>query len=139
MITIVSGLPRSGTSLMMQMVEAGGISALTDGVREADENNSRGYYEFEPVKKLRADASWVPQAEGKVVKVIAQLLQHLPQGHDYRVVFMDRDLTEVLRSQTTMLKNLGQKTPALPAAILARTFDQQVAKTKAWAAAQPNV
>ena len=82
MITIVSGLPRSGTSMMMRMLEAGGVPVLTDEKREADEDNLRGYYEDERVKQLREDASWITEAEGKAVKVISYLLRHLPNGHN---------------------------------------------------------
>ena len=88
MITIVSGLPRSGTSMMMQLLAAGGLSLLTDEVRAADTDNPKGYYEYEPVKRLMTDSGWLEQAEGKVVKVIAQLLAYLPEGHEYKVIFM---------------------------------------------------
>jgi len=85
-ITIVSGLPRSGTSMMMKMLEAGGISPLTDELREADSDNPKGYYEFERVKKLKeGDTAWLPEAQGKAVKVISALLQHLPEGYSYQV------------------------------------------------------
>lgn len=106
-ITVVSGLPRSGTSLMMKMLEAGGIPPLTDRVRTADDDNPKGYYEFERVKGLPGDAAWVAQACGKSVKVISQLLLELPAGHEYRVIFMMRKLVEVLASQRKMLVNRG--------------------------------
>ena len=103
-VTIVSGLPRSGTSMMMQAIAAGGIPALTDGFRAADVDNPRGYYEFEPVKKTREDASWLDRAGGKVVKMVYRLLYDLPaEGYEYRVVFMRRDIREVLASQKKML------------------------------------
>jgi hypothetical protein len=109
-ITIVSGLPRSGTSMMMSMLEAGGIPALTDGQRHADENNPRGYYEFERVKKLpEGDSDWLREATGKAVKVISALLEHLPAGYPYRVVFMQRELEEVLSSQRRMLSRTGKQ------------------------------
>lgn len=106
-ITVVSGLPRSGTSLMMKMLEAGGIPPLTDRVRTADDDNPKGYYEFERVKGLPGDAAWVPDACGKSVKVISQLLLELPAGFEYRVIFMMRKLVEVLASQQKMLENRG--------------------------------
>jgi hypothetical protein len=106
-IVVVSGLPRSGTSLMMKMLEAGGVPLLTDGVREADEDNPEGYYEFEPVKDLERDASWLPRARGRAVKIISQLLPGLPPGHEYRVVFMVRKVEEVVASQRKMLDRLG--------------------------------
>lgn len=108
MIVIVSGLPRSGTSMMMQMLVAGGLPALSDGVRRADQDNPRGYFEYERVKQTRKDPSWLDEADGKVVKMVSMLLFDLPPGRDYRVVFMQRDLDEVLRSQAVMLRNLGK-------------------------------
>ena len=103
MITIVSGLPRSGTSLMMQMLQAGGLTVLSDGQRTADEDNPKGYLEWEQIKQLPKDPSLMAHAEGKVVKVISQLLLALPDGHDYRVIFMQRPLPEILKSQDEML------------------------------------
>src|SRR3954467_14439576 len=87
-ITIVSGLPRSGTSLMMQMLAAGGLAPLSDGERKADTDNPRGYLEWERIKQLPKEPSLIAEAEGKVVKVISQLLLALPDGHEYRVIFM---------------------------------------------------
>jgi hypothetical protein len=106
-ITVVSGLPRSGTSMMMKMLEAGGIPPLADGVREADDDNPKGYYEFERVKKLPDDTGWLPDAEGKAVKIITQLLLKLPETHSYRVVFMRRKIDEILASQKKMLIRRG--------------------------------
>src|SRR5262245_3326165 len=103
LITIVSGLPRSGTSLMMQIIKAGGLPALTDEVRAEDEDNPRGYLEFERVKKLRQDQAWLNDARGKAVKMVHLLLYDLPQDRQYQVVFMRRDLREVLASQKRML------------------------------------
>src|SRR5262245_12033356 len=108
MITIVSGLPRSGTSLMMQMLQAGGLPILCDQVRAADDDNPRGYLEFEKVRQLAKDAGWMNQADGKVLKVVSLLLYHLPPGFEYRVVFMRRNLDEILRSQEKMLNRRGE-------------------------------
>ncbi len=109
MITIVSGLPRCGTSLMMRMLEMGGIPALVDGIREADEDNPKGYYELEAVKEIKQDASFLDAADGKVFKMVSQLLYDLPEGRGpYKVVFMLRSLTEMMASQNTMLKRLGK-------------------------------
>jgi hypothetical protein len=105
-ITIVSGLPRSGTSLMMQMLEAGGMDILTDGIRKIDKNNPWGYYEFEKVKNLGKDNSWLNLCNGKVVKIISILLYDLPTDRKYNVIFMKRNLQEVLASQRKMLDNL---------------------------------
>jgi hypothetical protein len=107
MITIVSGLPRSGTSLMMQMLEAGGMAVLSDGERKADTDNPKGYLEWERIKQLPKDPSVIAEAEGKVVKVISQLVLSLPAGHEYRIVFMQRPLPEVLKSQDEMLRRRG--------------------------------
>ncbi|HLU68872.1 MAG TPA: sulfotransferase [Kofleriaceae bacterium] len=107
-VYIVSGLPRSGTSMMMRMLAAGGLPVLTDEVREADSDNPRGYFELEAVKGSAKDASWVRQAPGKAVKVISYLLRSLPADLEYRVVFMRRSLDQVVRSQRVMLERLGQ-------------------------------
>ena len=108
MITIVSGLPRSGTSMMMQLLDSGGLPILTDNVRAADDDNPRGYFEFDPVKRLKTDSGWLENAEGKVVKVIVQLLPYLPETYEYKVLLMHRDLREVLKSQEIMLKRHGK-------------------------------
>lgn len=109
-ITVVSGLPRSGTSLMMRMLEAGGIPALTDSLRIADEDNPNGYYELEAVKQTDADASWTANAAGASVKMVFRLLRHLPADRKYRVVLMRRDVDEILRSQQAMLQRSGVST-----------------------------
>lgn len=131
-ITVVSGLPRSGTSLVMQMLAAGGMQVLTDGVRQSDEDNPAGYYEFEPIKRTRQDASWVPLATGKAVKVIYLLLMDLPIDYSYRVIFMRRNLEEVIRSQQTMLERRGEHGAAISPSELKRVFHQQVEKVEAW-------
>jgi len=112
-IIVVTGLPRSGTSMMMKMLEAGGLPIMTDHVRTADEDNPKGYYEFERVKDLEkeTDKSWVREARGKVLKVISHLLRELPEENFYRVIFMRRDLDEVLASQNKMLERRGEPNP----------------------------
>jgi hypothetical protein len=137
-ITIVSGLPRSGTSLMMQFLQAGGLPLLTDGRRAADESNPRGYFEHEAVKQGRNDLSWLEQAGGKAVKVIHLLLLHLPAQHNYRVIFMVRNLDEVIASQRAMLKQQGRPAATLADAALAGVFAKQLATVRQWLAAQPN-
>lgn len=134
-IYIVSGLPRSGTSLMMQMLKAGGLDILSDDLRQKDENNPKGYLEFEKVKKLAQENSWLGDAENKVVKVIAQLLQFLPNTYKYKIVFMERDMNEVLRSQQKML---GKDTSVFPLG-LADAFAKQLERSRTWIAAQPNM
>ncbi len=125
MITIVSGLPRSGTSLMMQMLEKAGMQIMNDGVRKADDNNQKGYYEYEKVKTLMKDSSWLDEADGKVIKVISGLLAFLPDKFKYKIIFMQRDIDEVLSSQAKMLQRLGIPQKADPK-ILKMTFEKQL-------------
>jgi hypothetical protein len=109
-ITVVSGLPRSGTSMLMRMLEAGGIRALTDAERKADDDNPLGYFELEAVKRLPHDTAWLDSAGGCAVKVISALLDKLPATHCYRVLFVERDVSEVLASQKKMLERRGEPT-----------------------------
>ena len=104
-IIIVAGLPRSGTSMLMNMLLHGGVALVMDGIRAADHGNPRGYFEYEPVKELdkNGDLSWLPRARGKAVKIISFLLTWLPEDYDYRVIFMQRDLDEIIASQNQML------------------------------------
>ncbi|MEO5644062.1 MAG: alkaline phosphatase family protein [Bacteroidia bacterium] len=134
-ITIVSGLPRSGTSMMMQMLKAGGVEILTDNLRENDSNNPKGYLEYEKVKNLAADHSWMEAANGKTVKVIAQLLTFLPPRFTYKVIFMERDLGEVMRSQQVMLKKPTDQFNTTVAGI----FSKQVDKSRDWLRSQPHI
>lgn len=139
-IVVVSGLPRSGTSLMMKMLEAGGLPAFTDGARRADADNPRGYYELEQAKKLSSgDAGWLDDARGRAVKVIAMLLYHLPDTHRYRVVFMRRNLAEVLASQRQMLVNRGQDPDEIPDEDMARIFDGHLERLGTWLAGRPDI
>jgi hypothetical protein len=136
-IIIVSGLPRSGTSLMMQMLAQGGIEAVTDHVRTADTDNPRGYYEFERVKKIKEDISWIPETRGKVVKMVSQLLFDLPPGENYRIIFMQRDLDEMLASQEKMLERLNR--PAAPRDEIKRAFIKHLDRLRDWLGQQPNM
>ena len=107
-ITVVSGLPRSGTSMMMSALEAGGLPIMVDGIREPDGNNPKGYYEYEPVKKLpKGSHDWLEDAKGRAVKIISALLDYLPEGLQYRIIFMERDIEEILASQKRMLSRSG--------------------------------
>ena len=117
-IVVVSGLPRSGTSMMMRMLEAGGVTPLVDGVREADDSNPKGYFEYEPVKVLdqHGDAPWLPMARGKAVKVISFLLTWLPEHYNYAVIFMHRHPDEIIASQHAMLAARGEAVAAGDAA-----------------------
>jgi hypothetical protein len=139
MITIVSGLPRSGTSLMMQMLVAGGLTPLTDGEREADTDNPRGYLEWERIKQLPKDPSLIAEAEGKVVKVISQLLLSLPDGHEYRVIFMQRPMPEVLKSQQEMLKRRGTYEPGGDNSPIEEAFQRHLIEVNRWLQGKPNI
>ena len=109
-IVVVSGLPRSGTSMLMKMLEAGGVPIVTDGLRTADEDNPKGYYELERVKNLaeESDRGWLAEARGRGIKVISFLLRSLPSEFNYRVIFIQRDIEEVLASQKKMLARRGE-------------------------------
>lgn len=139
-IYIVSGLPRSGTSMMMKMLEAGGLSPLTDNIRTADDDNLQGYYEFERVKAMKdGDTNWVGDAQGKVVKVISALLEHLPSAYSYRIIFMEREMMEILASQRKMLERRGK--PGNPAedGKFAEMYSRHLEKVKTWLAGQGNM
>ena len=139
MLIIVSGLPRSGTSMMMKMFEAGGLKPFVDNIRKADPDNPKGYYEFERVKQLENDKTWLPEARGKVVKVISALLKHLPPKYVYKIVFMEREMAEILASQKKMLIRRGNPEDNVPDERLARMFQSHLNKVKSWIAAQPNI
>ncbi len=111
-ITIVSGLPRSGTSMMMKMLEAGGMEVVTDDIRRPDEDNPKGYYEFEQVKRIKDDQSWLPDCQGKAVKMVSRLLFDLPESWHYKIIFMRRKLEEILASQRKMLRRRGKQPPS---------------------------
>jgi len=136
-ITIVSGLPRSGTSLMMQMLHQSGVEVITDNIRSADTDNPRGYYELEQVKKIKTDASWLPAARGKAFKMVSQLLYELPPTEKYRVIFMERDLHEMLDSQEKMLARLNK--PVAPRTTIERSFIEHLRRLREWLAKQPNI
>ena len=136
-IIIVSGLPRSGTSLMMQMLQSGGVEVVTDNLRTADPDNPRGYYEFEKVKQIKQDASWLPQTRGKALKMVSQLLYDLPPGERYRIIFMERDLDEVLASQEKMLDRLGR--PAVPRERMRQSYTLHLQKLHEWLRQQRNI
>jgi hypothetical protein len=136
-IIVVSGLPRSGTSLMMQMLERGGVEVVTDGVRAADADNPKGYYEFERVKTIRRDASWLPGVRGKAFKMVSQLLYDLPSSERYQVLFMERDLDEMLLSQEKMLTRLGRA--AAPRDKMRQAYALHLERLHAWLPLQGNM
>lgn len=137
-ITVVSGLPRSGTSMMMKMLEAGGIPPLQDNIRTADEDNPKGYYEFERVKKLPKDTAWLPEAKGKAVKIIALLLTKLPlKGYRYKVLFMRRDIEEILASQKRMLVRRGEATDKVSDEEMITTYHRHLSEVLSFLDANP--
>lgn len=138
-IIVVSGLPRSGTSLMMQMLIAGGVEAATDGVRTPDEDNPHGYYELERVKSLTRDASWLKECRGKAVKIISMLLDSLPDHHAYHIIFMERSLPEVLASQKRMQQRRGTADPGENDDQLTTLFRQHLDAVKQALPSRPNV
>jgi len=130
-ITIVSGLPRSGTSLMMQMLAAGGMTLLTDFKRQPDADNPRGYCEWEPAKQLPKEPHRIDEAEGKVVKVISQLLMSIPKDRQYEVIFMERPLPEVLASQEEMLRRRG-KSDSVSQELMSAAFEKHLEDVNTW-------
>ena len=139
LVTIVSGLPRSGTSMMMQMLAAGGIEPYTDHARAADEDNSRGYFEHHNATRLHEDASWITGARGMAVKIVAHLLPYLPEGEEYRIIFMLRNLEEVVSSQSAMLDHLGRPGAALDARSLLRAYTGQLVRVQSWLQSRPDI
>jgi hypothetical protein len=138
-IIVVSGLPRSGTSMMMKMLSEGGLEAVTDAVRAADDDNPNGYFELEAVKELAGGAGgWMEGAQGKVVKIISALLEHLPARYQYRVIFMERSLAEVLASQKKMLSNRAKES-AIQDDEMQAQFQKHLGAVKFWLARQPNI
>lgn len=140
-VVVVSGLPRSGTSLMMSMLAAGGLPLVTDQIRTADEDNPQGYYEFERVKRLaKGDIGWLVQAQGKAVKVISALLSHLPAHYHYQVLFMQRPMPEILASQRAMLaRRQPDEVDAVADDELAALLQNHLAETQRWLDRQQNI
>jgi LPS sulfotransferase NodH len=131
-VTIVTGVPRSGTSLVMQMLAAGGHPVASDGVRRADPDNPRGYFELEAARGLARDASWVPALAGRAFKLVHTLLPSLPPELHYRVLFVQRRLDEVLASQRVMLARRGPAPDSAEDARLLPALEEQLARTERW-------
>ena len=127
---VVSGLPRSGTSMMMQMLVAGGLQVISDEHRVADEDNPRGYYELEAVKRTKQDPTWLEGSEGKVVKIVHALMTDLPNNRPYRVIVMRRKTDAVLKSQAAMLERLGEEGADLDPERLAELYEHQLERVK---------
>ena len=137
-LTIVSGLPRSGTSMMMRMLEAGGIPVMTDEIRVANEDNPAGYFELEAVKKTREDDSWLRDGPGRAVKMIYRLLRDLPGHSVYRVLFLRRRLVEIHASQEAMLRRSGKDASSMDLAAFERLFNGEIERSLQWLGEQPN-
>lgn len=139
-VVVVSGLPRSGTSLMMMMLDAAGIHPMQDNIRTADADNPKGYYEYERVKKLpEGDTAWVKDARGKSVKVITALLEHLPSRYQYDIIVMRREMSEILASQRKMLERRGEDPNKVSDAEMAELFSKHFNKVMDWVRKQRNI
>jgi hypothetical protein len=139
-ITVVSGLPRSGTSMMMKMLEAGGLEIMTDSERTADIDNPKGYFEYERIKDLEkeTDKSYVREGRGKALKVISFLIKDLPDDNDYRVIFMRRDLEEVLASQNKMIQRLGTDDTSAQEEAMKEAYRNDIVRTRLLCKNRPN-
>ena len=137
-ITIVSGLPRSGTS-MMRMLKVWGMEIVTDNIRKADEDNPGGYYEDERVKRMKEDSSWLNECHGKAVKVISLLLYDLPSGRKYKIIFMRREMEEILASQRVMLQRRGAREDDVTEQELGESFGKHLRAVEEWLATQKNM
>jgi len=137
-ITVVSGLPRTGTSMMMKMLMAGGMEVLTDNVRKADIDNPEGYFELEKVKGIKEDSSWLKEAQGKVFKMVSMLLYELPEDYRFKIIFMEREMSEVLASQRKMLDRLkpGDRDAFIGSGEI---YAKHLAEMKAWLSGRGNI
>ena len=138
-VTIVTGLPRSGTSMMMKMLEAGGLPPLVDGLRVANEDNPRGYYEYEPVKRTKEDPSWLEQAGSKVVKMVYRLIYDLPKDYDYHLIYMRRRMDEILASQEAMLRRENRWSDEISDEVMGRLYNSELKKFDAWLIGQKSI
>ena len=138
-ITVVSGLPRSGTSLMMQMLAAGGMPVLTDSLRPPDASNPHGYFEYEPVKHFAKDSDWLGEARGQAVKIVCPLVRCLPDTERYRVLLMKRPIREIVTSQRAMLERLGKAGARLPDDRLEELLGRHLSEAETWMNIQPHL
>ena len=137
-ITVVSGLPRSGTSMMMKMLAEGGMPVITDELRGADSDNPNGYFEFETIRQMSAgNVEWLADANGKAVKVISALLEYLPSNYSYKIIFLEREIKEILESQRKMLSNRNRK-PTGDEAEIEMQIQKHLSAMKPWLVRQPN-
>ena len=138
-ITIVSGLPRSGTSMMMQMLKAGGMEVIVDNVRKADDDNPYGYYEYEKVKKIKEDSSFLDQAYGKAFKMVSMLLYELPHDKQYKVIFMRRNTTEMILSQKVMLQGSNNSVEEYNGEEMRKVIEKHLKQVISWLEEQENM
>ena len=125
--------------MMMKVLEAAGMEVFTDNLRTADEDNPKGYFELEQVKALKdGDDSWVKDATGKVVKVISSLLEYLPPSYKYKILFMRREIAEILASQKQMLIRRGEPSEGDDQK-MAEQFQEHLKRVRVWLANQPNL
>jgi len=136
-LIIVTGLPRSGTSMMMKMLEAGGIAVITDKQRQADEDNPYGYFELEQVKEIKRDRSWLGSSTGEAVKMVSMLLYDLPLDREYSLIFMKRNLDEVITSQKVMLARKGES-PSAEDEEMKQLFSKHLSEIEAWLSERKN-
>jgi hypothetical protein len=139
-IVVVSGLPRSGTSMLMKMLDAGGMEIMTDSERVADIDNPKGYFEYERVKDLEreTDKSYIREGRGKVLKVISFLIKDLPDDNDYRVIFMRRHLDEVIASQNKMIQRLGTEDSTAAEEAMKEAYRNDIVRTRLLCKKRPN-
>jgi hypothetical protein len=138
-ITIVSGLPRSGTSMMMKMIQAGGMDVVTDDIRRADRDNPKGYYEFEKVKKIKEDVSWLETTRGKTFKMVSMLLYDLPDHENYKIIFMKRNMEEILTSQKRMLERQKPEEANVDYMKMGRLYEKHLKHLEPWFEQQENM
>jgi len=137
-IVVVSGLPRSGTSMVMRIVEAGGLKLIVDGKRKADQDNPKGYFEYEKVKELAKDDSWLKDVHGKVVKIVSPLLYNLPLTYKYKIIFVKRHMEEILASQNKMLESSGRQSH-IEDSVMGEKFEAHLKKVYEWIEKQTNI
>jgi Sulfotransferase domain len=138
-IVIVSGLPRSGTSMMMRILAEGGLPVITDELRRPDVDNPNGYFEFETVRQMsEGNVDWLANANGKAVKVISALLEYLPSNYSYKIIFLERDIREILESQRKMLAHRNEKATGAEAEIELQ-IQNHLSVMKPWLVRQPNI
>ncbi|MBZ5506092.1 MAG: sulfotransferase [Acidobacteriia bacterium] len=138
-IIIVTGLPRSGTSLVMQMLVAGGVPVMADGLRKPDTDNPNGYFELQAVKEIRRSSLWLDEATGKAIKIIYRLTYYLPPRYRYRVLLVQRNLAEVVASQSAMLRRNRAAASDIPNARLIELFQDELSRFQTWLQQQKNI